>query len=53
VRLEVVSYGSKSARFWTDWAAQTSAGRLEVADALARRDGPALAEAVARFHARR
>jgi GntR family transcriptional repressor for pyruvate dehydrogenase complex len=46
VRLEVVSYGSKSARFWTDWA-------LEVADALARRDGPALAEAVARFHARR
>jgi GntR family transcriptional regulator, transcriptional repressor for pyruvate dehydrogenase complex len=53
VRLEVVSYGSKSARFWTDWAAQTSAGRLEVAGALARRDGPALAEAVARFHARR
>jgi GntR family transcriptional regulator, transcriptional repressor for pyruvate dehydrogenase complex len=52
VRLEVTSYRPKSTRFWADWAAQTSVYRLEVADALERRDGPALSEAVARFHAR-
>ena len=52
VRLEVTSYRPKSVKFWADWAAETSVYRLEVADALERRDGPALSEAVARFHAR-
>lgn len=50
VRLEVSSHRVRSARFWTQWGADTSVYRIEIAGALERRDADALATAVNRFH---
>jgi len=51
VRLETTSYRPRSARFWSEWAADTAVFRLEIADALERRAAGELTAAVIRFHA--
>jgi GntR family transcriptional repressor for pyruvate dehydrogenase complex len=51
VQLETTSYKPRSARFWSEWAADTAVLRLDIADALERRDAGELNAAVIRFHA--
>jgi GntR family transcriptional repressor for pyruvate dehydrogenase complex len=50
VQVEVTSYKRTSAKFWRDWAKETSKYRLAIARALERRDLEALNAALGTFH---
>jgi DNA-binding FadR family transcriptional regulator len=50
VQLEVSSYKRTSAKFWRNWAKETSKYRLAIAQALERRDLAELKAALATFH---
>lgn len=50
VQLEVSSYKRTSAKFWRNWAKETSKYRLAIARALERRDLAELNAALATFH---
>jgi GntR family transcriptional repressor for pyruvate dehydrogenase complex len=50
-KLETAGHPKRSAQFWRKWAADSAVYRLDIAEALERRDLDLLTAEVARFHA--
>jgi GntR family transcriptional regulator, transcriptional repressor for pyruvate dehydrogenase complex len=50
VQLEITSYKRKPAKFWQQWAKDTSGYRIAIAEALEKRDRTELTAAVTRFN---